>query len=113
MKHVTPGCTLLLWMIAVCSTLTTSSAENTLEDDEGLSLPRAFVDGKGPGWRQLREDDFVNVNCHPDTWTWKDGVLHCTGRPTGVIRSTKPYTNFELVAQWRHIRSGGNSGIFV
>ncbi len=113
MKHVTPGGTLLLWMIAVCSTLTTSSAENTLADDEGLSLPRAFVDGKGPGWRQLREDDFVNVNCHPDTWTWKDGVLHCTGRPTGVIRSTKPYTNFELVAQWRHLRSGGNSGIFV
>jgi hypothetical protein len=23
------------------------------------------------------------------------------------------FTNFELVAQWRHLRSGGNSGIFV
>jgi hypothetical protein len=33
--------------------------------------------------------------------------------PVGVIRSQKPLTNFELVAQWRHLRSGGNSGIFV
>jgi hypothetical protein len=31
----------------------------------------------------------------------------------GVIRSRKVFTNFELVAQWRHLRSGGNSGIFV
>ncbi|MHC5543597.1 3-keto-disaccharide hydrolase, partial [Singulisphaera rosea] len=29
------------------------------------------------------------------------------------IRSKAPVGNFELVAQWRHLRSGGNSGIFV
>ena len=39
--------------------------------------------------------------------------MHCTGKPTGVARSTKEYTNFELVAQWQHLQSGGNSGIFV
>ena len=44
-------------------------------------LPRAFIDGSGDGWRELGEEDFVNVNCAPDTWTWKDGVLHCTGQP--------------------------------
>ena len=82
---------------------------------EGLpaSPPRAFIDGTEPGWQALSEQDFVNVNCAPDTWTWKDGVLHCTGQPVGVTRSQKPYTNFELVAQWKHHRAGGNSGIFV
>ena len=30
-----------------------------------------------------------------------------------MIRSVKPYTNFELVARWRHLKPGGNSGIFV
>jgi hypothetical protein len=30
-----------------------------------------------------------------------------------VIRTRKPVANFELVAQWRHLRSAGNSGIFV
>jgi hypothetical protein len=85
----------------------------SLAADEPSAPPRAFVDGTGAGWKPLGEADFVNVNCDPDTWTWKDGEVHCTGRPVGVIRSKTPYTNFELVAQWRHRRSGGNSGIFV
>src|SRR5207237_7668875 len=38
---------------------------------------------------------------------------HGTGKPTGVMRTKKQYTNFELVAQWQHLQSGGNSGIFV
>ena len=81
--------------------------------DEPASLPKAFVDGTGPGWKALGEEDFVNVNCDPETWSWKDGITYCTGQPVGVARTQKQYTNFELVAQWRHLRSGGNSGIFV
>jgi hypothetical protein len=81
--------------------------------DEPAVAPRAFLDGTGPGWRALGEEDFVNVNCDPQTWTWKDGVVHCTGEPVGVARTRTPLANFELVAQWRHLRSGGNSGIFV
>jgi hypothetical protein len=81
--------------------------------EEPSDLPRAVIDGTGPGWRALGEQDFTNVNCDPDTWTWKDGEAHCTGKPVGVIRTRKPVTNFELVAQWRHLRSAGNSGIFV
>jgi len=74
---------------------------------------KAFIDGHGPGWRELGQNDFVNVNCSDDTWTWEEGVAHCTGQPVGVIRSQKTYTNFELVVQWRHLRSAGNSGVFV
>ena len=76
-------------------------------------LPKAFVDGLGHGWHDLGEADFVNVNCGPETWTWKDGAIHCTGQPVGVTRSKTTYTNFELVVEWRHLRSGGNSGVFV
>lgn len=75
--------------------------------------PRAFLDGTGPGWKALGESDFAAVNCKPDTWTFKDGRIHCTGQPVGVLRTAKTYTNFELVARWRHLKSGGNSGIFV
>ena len=55
----------------------------------------------------------MNVNCNPNTWTEKDGVISCTGTPTGVTRSQQLYTNFELLAQWRHLREVGNSGVFV
>lgn len=82
-------------------------------EDSTDALPQAFVDGTGPGWRELGEDDFVDVNGDDDTWTFKDGVIYCTGQPIGVIRTAQQFTNFELVVQWRHRKSGGNSGVFV
>lgn len=81
--------------------------------DGSPAAPRAFIDGSAPGWRPLREPDFQNVNCNPDTWTWSGDSVRCTGKPVGVIRTIKPVTNFELVAEWKHEESGGNSGIFV
>src|SRR5262245_31061792 len=83
------------------------------DEPAAAALPRAFVDGAGPGWRALGGEDFGAVNGDPDTWTWKDGAVHCKGTPVGVTRTKTPLTNFELVAQWRHLKSAGNSGIFV
>jgi hypothetical protein len=74
---------------------------------------KAFIDGTGPGWVTLGEKDFTMMNGDPDTWKWKDGLAACKGTPVGVTRSNKKYTNFELVAEWRHLKSGGNSGIFI
>lgn len=74
---------------------------------------RAIIDGTGEGWRPMIEGDFTRVNCPPETWAWKDGLISCTGKPTGVIRTLKTMTNFELVVEWRHLKVGGNSGIFV
>jgi hypothetical protein len=84
-----------------------------LAGDAAPIQPKAFVDGIGPDWRALGRADFTNVNCQTDTWTWNDGGVHCTGQPVGVIRSLQTYTNLELVVEWRHLRSGGNSGVFI
>src|SRR5215217_7824583 len=81
--------------------------------DPETSAPKAFIDGNGLGWHSLSESDFIPVNGAKDTWSWSDGVIHCTGKPVGVMRTKKQYTNFELVAQWQHLQSGGNSGIFI
>jgi hypothetical protein len=81
--------------------------------EENATLPKATIDGTGLGWVALGFKDFTPVNGDADTWSEKDGVIHCTGKPVGVTRSQKVYTNFELVAQWKHLESGGNSGIFV
>ncbi len=80
---------------------------------EPAAPPKATIDGTGLGWKALTGDDFTKVNCNDDTWTWNGGAAKCTGKPVGVIRTKKPLTNFELVAQWKHLKSGGNSGIFV
>jgi hypothetical protein len=56
---------------------------------------------------------WVNVNTAPDTWTVKDGLMICSGQPIGVMRSEKQYENFVLHIEWRHMKPGGNSGVFV
>ena len=47
----------------------------------------ALIDGEGLGWRALGPEDFAPVNSAEDTWTWKDGVLHCSGQPVSVLRT--------------------------
>tara|TARA_Y100001934_G_scaffold227195_1_gene272866 strand:- start:11403 stop:12146 length:744 start_codon:yes stop_codon:yes gene_type:complete len=76
-------------------------------------LRKAVIDGSGPGWKQLTGKDFVNVNCHSNTWRWEGGHAYCTGKPVGVIRSKKQIKNFELVCEWMHKKYGGNSGVFA
>jgi hypothetical protein len=84
-----------------------------LSAEQPADPPRAVIDGTGPGWLALGPEHFVNVNCDPDTWSWTNGLIRCTGKPIGVLRTKKLHTNFELVVQWRHLQSGGNSGVFV
>ncbi len=76
-------------------------------------LPKATIDGVGPGWRALGEADFADVNGDPETWQFRDGLIFSTGKPIGVMRTRKKITNFELVVEWRHLRAAGNSGIFA
>ena len=56
---------------------------------------------------------WVNVNCAPETWAVREGVVTCTGKPTGAMRTERQYENFIFEAEWRHMKSGGNAGIFV
>lgn len=69
------------------------------------------------GFRPMFNDNdlqgWVNANCAPETWSIRDGVISCTGFPTGALRTEKQYENFILEAEWRHLQDAGNSGIFV
>ena len=56
---------------------------------------------------------WVNANCAPETWSVRDGLIHCTGQPTGALRTERQYENFILEVEWRHLASGGNSGVFI
>ena len=66
----------------------------------------SLFDGKTlKGWHQ--------VNCAKETFTVRDGMIVCTGKPTGVLRSDKQYENFIFEVEWRHMKPKGNAGIFV
>jgi hypothetical protein len=56
---------------------------------------------------------WINVNTAADTWKINKDELESKGLPIGVIRSEKQYENFILHVEWKHLSSGGNSGVFV
>lgn len=58
-------------------------------------------------------EGWVNVNCAPSTWTVADGVIACSGFPTGVLRTDSMYENFILELEYRHLEPGGNAGLFI
>lgn len=70
-----------------------------------------------PQWQSLFNGKdltgWVRVNCAPETFTAREGMIVSTGVPTGVLRSERMYENFELELEWRHMKVGGNAGLFV
>ena len=56
---------------------------------------------------------WVVVNTAPSTWSFEDGLLVCSGKPIGEIRTEKMYQNFVMEVEWRHLVPRGNAGIFV
>ncbi|MDD2600289.1 MAG: DUF1080 domain-containing protein [Kiritimatiellae bacterium] len=74
---------------------------------------------------QVTADGFVSMfngvdltgwhpcNIAPETFFVRDGLLVTTGKPIGTMRTDKMYENFEIEFEWRHMKSGGNSGLFI
>jgi hypothetical protein len=56
---------------------------------------------------------WANVNCAPGTFTVRDDMIVSTGVPTGVMRTDRHYENFILELEWRHMKAGGNAGLFI
>ncbi|MCP4887596.1 MAG: DUF1080 domain-containing protein [Planctomycetaceae bacterium] len=58
-------------------------------------------------------DGWVRTNTPAKTWTYQDGMVICSGRPIGEIRTAKMYQNFIMELEWRHMVPRGNAGVFV
>ena len=53
------------------------------------------------------------VNVAPDTFTVRDGMIISTGKPTGVLRTDRMFENCIVELEWRHMKEGGNAGLFL
>src|SRR6516225_2692544 len=91
----------LLSLAALAALALTGSG--SLRADDGF---RPLFNGRDlAGW--------VPVNVAPETFRVRDGMIVSTGKPTGVLRTDRPYENFVLELEWRHMQPGGNAGLFV
>jgi hypothetical protein len=45
---------------------------------------------------------YMRTNADPmKTWSISDGMVHCTGKPTGYMRTIQSYSNYVVTAEWR------------
>ena len=62
------------------------------------------------GWKLFVPEPDHDVT---KTWSVKDGVIRCTGRPAGYMRTEKNYANYLFHVEWRWPGDGGNNGALV
>ncbi|HXR04382.1 MAG TPA: DUF1080 domain-containing protein [Verrucomicrobiae bacterium] len=64
------------------------------------------------GWTFCMKD-----NADPmQTWSVTNGVIHCTGKPTGYLRTTQAYSNYVVTVEWRFrkvVPKADNTGVLV
>jgi hypothetical protein len=76
-----------------------------------------LFDGKTlDGWTFVVKPDKDGNRADPKlTWSAKDGVLRCTGKPNGATVTAREYGDYELRLKWRFPAEGkgGNTGVLV
>jgi hypothetical protein len=79
-----------------------------------LALPSARADEEfRPLFNGNDLSGWVPVNVAPETFTVRDGLIVSTGKPNGVLRTDRPYENFILELEYRHLVPQGNAGVFI
>jgi hypothetical protein len=47
-----------------------------------------------------------------DSWSIKDGILACVGKPSGFLRTEQSYKQYRFTVEWRFTKTG-NTGVVV
>ncbi len=76
--------------------------------DQKMPGEIALFNGRNTdGWTFVLADE----NADPaNTWSVKDGMIVCNGKPNGYIRTLASYDNYVLKVKWRFMEAG-NSGV--
>ena len=64
------------------------------------------------GWKSISK---TNTDL-AQTWRVENGVIKCTGRPTGYLRTEQDYRDYKLTVEWSFVRVGpkaDNTGVLV
>jgi hypothetical protein len=81
-----------------------------LSGGEGEGAVEQLFDGKDlAGWKAIGKPGENAA----DSWSVKDGVIHCSGKPGGYLRTEGTYKDFILKLQYRWTTKQGNGGILL
>ncbi len=108
----------IIWALLICSICISCGEEPKKEVIESLPdnviVPTKTIElwngNDFSDWFIYVPDSSVDVD---SVWSIVDGVLHCSGKPSGYIRTAKDYANYKLTLQWRWVAEPGNSGVLL
>ena len=60
------------------------------------------------GWKPFLPGDADPAK----TWSVRDGVIHCVGKPNGYLRTEQEYRDYKLTVEWRFLKPG-NTGVLL
>ncbi len=115
---MTPRTLLPLWaaIFAFTLALSVSHAAETPAKPSPLGVAASAPTGKVElfngkdlaGWVSFLKGDAPA----DDTWAVKNGLLACTGKPNGFLRTEKSYKQYKFTVEWRFTKPG-NTGVVV
>lgn len=100
----------MLFMLGITAILlfTLSSCQQEVSDSQHKVM---LWNGKDfTGWKLYVPDEDLDVF---DIWSVKDGVVHCTGKPNGYMRTKDKYADYRLHLEWRWPAEPTNSGVLL
>jgi len=62
------------------------------------------------GWKRFVGEPGFDLS---KNWKVKNGIVMCGGRPSGYMRTVKPYADYKFHVEWRWAQKAGNSGVLV
>jgi hypothetical protein len=100
---------LLQIIVLGCSVLTTTClADGTPKAVAPTGHIELFNGKDFTGWTF-----FMKTNADPkNTWSIDNGLIKCTGKPTGYMRTVENYRDYKVTVEWRFIKPG-NTGVTV
>jgi hypothetical protein len=107
MKH----CAILILALAVTAALLTATTGAQDEQKKPIVPKEKMVLWNGKdfsGWKLFVPNPDHDVT---KTWSIKDGVIRCEGRPAGYMRTEAEYADYLFHVEWRWPERGGNSGV--
>lgn len=95
-------------VLGCCIFATNGSAQDAAKPVVPTSHLELFNGKDFSGWTF-----FMRTNADPkQTWSVENGLIKCTGKPTGYLRTLENYRDYKVSVEWRFIKAG-NTGVTV
>ena len=103
------------WFVAALSAALPAQ-EQQPSPQQGVVQDKASITTDAPATDLFNGRDLTGwtpCNVPDGTFFARDGMIVTTGEPIGLLRTERMFENFIIEFDWRHMVSGGNSGLFI